>query len=1140
MHFKALCSIPRWAGLTKTILIAMNVTAALLLGVVLQVSASGYGQKITIKVKNAPVEQVFSQIQQQTGFAFICDESLLQQAHPVTVNVTNASIEEVLDACLKGQPLTYTFKNNLVEIRQKNITEQPPVLQSGDMPPPPADVRGRVVDSAGAPLEGASVKVKGTKIAVSTDARGNFELKSPADPDSRLTLVVSYVGYKTREIMVKGLLIRIPDIVLRHSESPLDNVEVVAYGTESRRFSVGSTATVTAAGIEKQPVTNVLLALQGQVPGLEITPSSGAPGAAVRLQIRGQNSLLSSLTSGVKPYDQPLFIIDGVPFAPQNQNSNQLFSFGGSSPYTQYSGMSPFSSINPADIESISVLKDADATSIYGSQGANGVILIVTKKGKPGTTNFDLSANSGVNIVTRNIRLLNTAQYLSLRKEALVNDGVDLSSASPSDYPDLLLFDQTRYTNWPKYYFGKTSNNTDIHASLSGGSASTNFNISAGVTHSNYNFPGNFGDNRLTLHSTVHHSALNSRLNVDLGIDYSYDKNNSSTQPSLALATVLPPNAPDLIDPGGNLVWKYQGVDVSRFQMNGYLRQPSDLQSYTLNSSLRTSYQIISGLRVSANLGYSRFTTTEAQQYPASSQSPEDATSYAIFGNSAAQTINIEPQLDYKHRIGKGEIAALVGGTYKKTTNNSTQMSGYGYTNDAFLGSISLASSVHASSAAEIYKYAASYGRIGYVYDHKYIINLTGRMDGSSNFGPGHRTGKFGSAGLGWILSEEDVFRSALPFISFAKLSGNYGTSGSDGIAPYQYQAFWQPQTSANPFQNVQPLKPTNLFNPDYSWDLKKTLNLSVDLGFLQDRLLVNATWYQSRTGNQLTNYMLPSQTGFTSVLENFNATVQNRGLELTVSSNTIKTTTFSWTTNFNFGLNRNKLLAFPGLATSSYASFYALGRSTSTILGYKYKDVNPTTGIFEFYTGAGGLTSSPNSNVVAKGGDMQPIADMQPSFSGGIGNSVGYKRFSLYFFFQFEKKKGINYLGSIYAQPIPGGPQNDPIQVLDHWSKPGDVSDMQRPTAGYGDAYYAGSYFVRSSGAYSDASYIRLKTVSLSYDLSHSFLKKMALKNGKVYLNAQNLLTITGYKVGDPEMAGQLFNFPLQRTIVGGVSLNF
>jgi TonB-dependent starch-binding outer membrane protein SusC len=378
--------------------------------------------------------------------------------------------------------------------------------------------------------------------------------------------------------------------------------------------------------------------------------------------------------------------------------------------------------------------------------------------------------------------------------------------------------------------------------------------------------------------------------------------------------------------------------------------------------------------------------------------------------------------------------------------------------------------------------------------------------------------------------------------MSYGKLSGSYGTSGSDGIAAYMYQPFWKPVNEVPAFQGFQPDAPQNLYNPNYSWALKKSLNVALDLGLFHDRVLANATWYRDREGNQLGGYPLPIQTGFSQVLENLPANIQNAGWEFTVTANPIRTKAFSWSTNFNITFNRNKLISFPDLAGSSYAYDYVLGKPTSEVVGFRYKGVNPTTGLFEYYTSKGQTTNNPLYELPSQGGDLVPIADPEVKYFGGFGNTFSYKHVSLYVFFQFSSQVAPNYMSTIYGSYLPGAAiANQPVQMLNYWKNPGDHTAFQKLTSNYGTtAALAAENFSSSSGAYSDDTYARLKTVALSYSLPDAFCKKAHIQSCRIYVNAQNLLTITDYKVADPEVYANYAAVPLQRTIVCGLNFNF
>lgn len=1119
----------RFAQIRRT----MKLTVLLLAATFLQTQATVVAQQVTLSGKNLTLKQVFSIVEKQTGYFVLYSLPVLKLGNPVTVAAKDVPVEQFLSEVFRSQPLLqFNIRDKSIFVSEKAVAIPGHTPLKADNATPP--VTGRVLNADGQPLEGASVRVKGSKKGTSTDSKGGFII----DASTGDVLVISYTGYKEVEIRLTSSY-NIGTIVLKVSESKLDEIQVIAYGTQTKRLAVGAVSTVESRDIENQPVTNVLNALAGLAPGLNINATSGAPGAAVKVQIRGQNSLSQSSFGG-KPYDQPLFIVNGVPVAAQNFNINTLSSLGGSDFLDTYGGTSPFNGLNPADIESISILKDAAATAIYGTQGANGVVIITTKKGKAGKTKLSATVNTGFNTATRTPRLLNLDQYLNFRKEALQNDGIDLSTALPTSYPDLLLFDQNRSTDWFNYYLGKTSQNTDAHVSLSGGTERTTFRLSTGYTISDYNFPGNFNYKRGTLHSNIHHSSADTHLMIDFGFDYNYERNYSAANTYVTKGILTPPNFPDLYDASGNVVWDYKGFNTGDFaQYAGILKQPNVLQTHNMTNSLAVAYQIVNDLRLSVNLGYSRISVDEAQQKPASTVNPgENPVSTANFAQSTFETIIVEPQLNYKHNFARGTLSALAGGTYKQNNSSVLQLVGTNYGDEALMGSIGSAGTIQVTDSYNPYKYVGAFARLDYTHDKKYIIQFSGRRDGSSNFGPGRQFGNFGSVALGWILSEEPFFKRSFGFISFAKLSGSYGTTGTDATTPYQFQQLFKADNTIPDFQGTRSLYIQNLYNPDYGWDTKKSLNIGMDLGFANDRVLLNLNYYRDRIGNQLVDYTLPTQTGFGSVLQNFPANVQNQGLEITISSKNISGKHFSWSTNFNISGNRNKLISFPGLEQSSYALNYTLGKSVSIVKGFLLKGVNPDNGIFEFYKKDGSATNEPAYGIPSQGGDVQEIANLDPGFIGGLTNTFTYKRLSLSFLFQFQHKQQASYLQSIYSGVKPGGFSNMPVELLDRWTKPGDVTAIQRLTSEFGTANYAAFYFTTSSGAYTDGSYVRLRNAALAYMLPASLCKKAGMTDAKLFVNAQNLFLITGFQVGDPELSN-IFSFPIQRTVAFGITIN-
>ncbi|WP_316834934.1 SusC/RagA family TonB-linked outer membrane protein [Pedobacter nutrimenti] len=1138
-------------GHVHKVLLIMRLTTIILIMTIMQVSASTFAQRITLSEKNATLSQIFDRISDQCGYDFVFNSDLMKGTKLVTINVKNTDLEKVLEQVFKDQPVYFSIEDRTIIITGKessllnNLKDKVTNLIE-----PVGDIRGTVTDSLGQPLAGATVSLnlKGHIQVAITDNKGEFYFNNLQQ--ERYTLLVTYVGYSKLEKAVKvgGKEVSLK-LVMHIVPSALDQVQVIGYGTESKRFSVGSVYTVNADVIGKQPVTNPLLALQGQVPGLSVVAMNGVPGSTTLVQLRGQNSLATNQLS-MKPYDQPYFIVDGVPFAPQNVNISQLANLANGQSFSggldQPMGMGAFSNINPSDIESITILKDADATAIYGTKGANGVILITTKKGKAGKTTVEVSVNSQVNAVARPVQLLNTQQYLELRRQAFAQDGIT-PSADPNDEsgyaPDLTIYDQNKYTNWQKVIQGNSTHNTDMHASVSGGSGNNTFIFSGGYTRSDYNYPGNFANQRYSLHSGLTTSSANKKLNLTLITDYSYNQNNSAS--GYAGSVLQSPNAPDQIDGNGKLIWSYKGVPVYTNFYAGLLEK-SDLQSFNFNSSLNVNYEILNGLKIGAGMGYSRNTGNEHSIYPSTAQNPSFINISAAFANTSAQNINIDPQINYTRTIGKGEFTALLGGTYQKTTSDFYQTQASGYSSDAFLSSINGARTLYPFDAANLNKYVAVFGRLKYIYDQKYILEFSGRRDGSSNFGPGNQFGTFGSVGAGWLFSEESAFKNALSFISYGKLSGSYGTTGSDASQGYKFQALYStfPNGSTTPFQGIKQNIPINLYNPDFKWATKKSINIGLDFGFFNNHLMLNATYYRDRQGDQLVEYPLAAQSGFSTVFENQPADVQNKGWEFTLSSTNIKSENFTWSSSFNISFNRNKLLAFPNLESSSYASQYVIGQPTSIVFGYPYKGVNPTIGMFEFYKADGTVTSNPDYRLVSQGGDRVIIGNRETNFMGGLGNNFNYKQFSLSVFCQFSSSTQPNALSAIYNDNKPPGIESNlPDYVLGkYWTGPGDTqATLQRLVSSYSSQYIGNAYnFSQSTGAYTNVTYLRVKTVALSYSLPDAWVQKVNVKGAGIFINAQNLFTITNYKFGDPEQPGSFTTFPLQRIVAFGLNLKF
>ncbi len=581
--------------LTKTVRV-LKLTAILLFAACIQVSAKGYGQSVTLSEKNASLEKIFREIRIQSGYTFVYRDEWLKQANKVDIDLHSASIDQALEACFKNQPLTYTLVQTTVVVRLKTTGEfQSPVLPP---PVPPADIHGHVTDSIGMPLQGASVIVKGAKKGVQTDKNGDFVLKN-VDPNA--TIIISFTGFESREFRLSdnpesksvGL-----NIMLKHSNSSLDEVQIIAYGQTTQRLSTGDVTKVSSTDIEQQPVVNALAALEGRVPGMFITQGSGMPGSPYVVQIRGLNSLLNG--------NDPFYVIDGVPYSSellQSTNPAAGINNGGYG--------SPLNFLNPTDIESISVLKDADATAIYGSRAANGAVLITTKKGKVGNVKLDINISRGGGKAPMKVNWLNTNQYLTMRQEAFANDSMQ---PNQSNAPDLLVWDTTRNTDWQKYFISGRATYNDVQGSISGGNTNTQYLFGGAYHHETTVFPGNWYDKKGSFHFNVTSSSNDGRFKAIVTGNYNLDFSNlSTTDPTANLN--LPPDAPPIYNKDGTL--NYAGYTLVyannpvAFSLRQYLAHTNNLIADGV-----FSYTIIKNLDAKLNVGYTNLQMNETSTFP--------------------------------------------------------------------------------------------------------------------------------------------------------------------------------------------------------------------------------------------------------------------------------------------------------------------------------------------------------------------------------------------------------------------------------------------------------------------------------------------------------------------------------------------
>ena len=1085
----------RSVAIKKTLRIAKAILITLLV-FTFQSSAKDFTQEISLSLKNVKLETVFSEIQKQTNYRFIYTHEQLETSRKVSLDVKRAQLETVLQLCFKEQPLTYTIEERFIVIALKEKLER----QNNSVQW--IDVIGKITNEQGQILQGASVLVKGSNRGTATNVNGEFILQG-LEPDD--ILIISSIGYETQAISLGGQTVIA--VQLKTAVTSLDETVVIAYGTTTRRLNTGSVSKVTSAAISKQPVSNPLAALQGRVPGLFITQSNGLPGSNFSVLIRGRNSLQNG--------NSPLYIIDGIPFLNDAERLAQR---------SNLNANSPFNSINPAEIESIEILKDADATAIYGSRGANGVVLITTKKNKTKGNKLELNIYRGWGKVTRTMDFLNTPQYLQMRREAFSNDGVTPTIANA---PDLVAWDSSRYTDWKKILIGNTAKTTNAQVVFSSAIDKVNFSVGANYYSETTVFPGESGDKRTSVYLNASHTSLDKKLSVDAGVNYAIDKSTLLSQDLTSFITTSP-NAPLTFDSVGNLNWSENGGRYS----NPFALLMQEYEGITdrLTGHANFEAKIYRGLYFKTSTGFNFVQFNETGITPIISQDPaSNPKGSANFGSNTIKSWIIEPQLEYSIDIGKkGKLKSLFGFTFQQNENKSIVNRGTGYTNDALIKSITGAGTITATDNASQYRYEAIFGRINYNWNNKYLINLTGRRDGSSRFGPGKQFANFGAIGAAWNFSEEKFVQRNLSFISFGKIRSSYGITGNDQLGDYNYLDTWG--AARFPFQGQPALTPTKLFNPDYSWEQIRKLDAAIELGFFKDRILLTANWFLSRSDNQLLFYSLPSQTGFTGVLRNFPGQVQNEGLEFELNATWIDKKQFTWNTNFNLTTAKNKVRKFPGLATSNYATTYAIGEPTNVKIGYHYLGVDPQSGIYKY--------EDKNQDGLLNSGDYYLLGSTNPKFYGGIEQNFRYKNWNLDFLFQFVKQEGLHPVFFNYSSV--GGRRNEPLLILDHWQKSGESPEFEKYTQQFGTAAsLAALQTANSSAVLTDASYIRLKNLSLSYNLPQKIVAKSKIKQWRIYFQGQNLLALTSFVGSDPESQLNQVLPPL-RMITFGTQITF
>ncbi|MFI1771460.1 SusC/RagA family TonB-linked outer membrane protein [Thalassobellus citreus] len=1085
-------------------------------------SNSGFSQNTKILISNdskVSVEEVFEIIKNQTDYRFAYQSNVFENLSEVTLKKGVITLNKLLQLSLRpAYDYQFDDKNNsifIIPYKEKKIFPQEDHV-----------VTGRITTKEGFPLMGVTVLVENKSIGVFTNEEGKYKIKVSNNDVLKFT----YIGYEKKEIKVDSQ--QEINVVLEEALSELDEVQVTAYGKTSKRLATGNITTITSEEIRKSPVSNVLQAVQGKVPGVFIRQTSGQAGTPFDIQIRGVNTLKTINQSA----PQPLLVVDGVAFPAGNLQGNSskgIFSFEFDS--TSGNGLSY---INPNDIETINFLKDGDATAIYGSRGANGVILITTKKAKKGEPTVSFSTRSGYSFAGRSPKLLNTEDYINYRTEAVENSGNGIGF---SDLDINGTFSDTRYTDWKESLLksGAFSNFNSI--SYSGGSDNARYLVRGNYNKEN-SILNNSGANTLAgIHFDLSTNTSDHKFTLGLTGTYTASKNTGSIFDTFRLFTA--PNAPDPYNEDGTI----NQVDFDEYDFINPARINEVIAENKVDNligNINFRYTPVKGLVFKANAGISNLSSRDlyakpTTYYPLNTFS-ENSSSISRFN---IKTITIEPSVSYQANLGNlGTAIVNFGATFQEKQAERSEVSATDLFSDNQLRDPAQAGFEKVSYGSDNTnsRYTGVFGILNYNFVNKYLLNLSLRRDGSTKFGAENRFATFGSVGASWILSEENWFKNNIKFIDFAKFRGSFGTVGGDGIDDYLYLSTYYTSVAYGNEDTLEPEGPSNAF---LQWEHNEKSELGVNLGLFKSRIQLGYSYYTTITEKSLTDLATSAVTGVTRYFTNSPAKIKNWGHEITLSTENIKNEAFSWTTNFNITLPKSELVAFNNVDGLQENHNFVVGKPVTGIKVYNYQGVNPETGNFNFFKDLDGNGKIDDGEVDEftfdlNDNDATEFVDLAPEFFGGIQNTFSYKNFSLGVFFSFQKRNIRTAFASEFsAFSSPGGANKNISQDVYNarWQNPGDITDIPRFAPGFFSTFAFENYKI-SNGAYTNVSYARLQNVNLNYNLPSKWLQKVGLKSMQIYLQGQNLLVISDFKGRDPEVIDALG--PL-RTFVFGLDLS-
>lgn len=975
------------------------------------------------------------------------------------------------------------------------------------------------------PLPGVNITLKGKSgQGTISDVDGKYSIQASSDD----VLVFSFVGYNSQEILV-GNRSQI-DVTLSTDETQLGEVLVVGYGSQNKRDLTGAVGSVKGDEIARLPVASLDNALQGRAAGVFVTSPSGTPGAGITMQIRGNTSLSAS--------SQPLYVIDGIPVI--SEDLSGLFSGGQST--------NSLADINPADIESIEILKDASAAAIYGSRGANGVVLITTKRGKSGEAKIDISGFYGVQSVTNEIQMHSSQEFLELMNDAIRQDLRAGANYSYDNITDVWGFDPADPNLQNTRWYDEIFRNAPIQSydiAASGGNEKTQYYTSLSYFDQEGVQIGT-GFKRISGRVNLD-TKVNDWLKVGTNMTLNRTIQNRTINDNSLYGVVINTIAGDPLMP----VREEDGSYADPFNYFGwwmldnpvliaenyyrYTRTVRGLASVFAEATISPELKLRSSLSID-------YTNLDDESYtPIISRESQNGNfnGFGTYGATQDFTWLAENYLTYTKTFGEiHNLTALAGLSYQASNRNFASISAQGFPSDQFT-KLSVASRVTAGSTSGTEWGLASYfARFNYSLKDKYLFTFTGRADGSSRFGDNFRFGFFPSGSFAWRIGDEEFMKSQ-DFVSDLKARVSYGVTGNqDGIGNFASRGLF----GVTAYRQTPGLIPTQLSNSNLTWESTKQLDVGLDVGFLENRITLTADYFVKTTDDLLLNRLIPGISGFSSVIENIGK-IENRGFELTVGG-AILTGPFQWNSSFNISQVRNKVLELEvddQILNDSH--ILKVGEPIGTFFLIDHEGVDPETGNMRWV--------DLNDDGVINSADRRIVGNAQPDFFGGWNNNFSYKGFDLGVFFQFIVGNDIfNHSRASYENlgwsrigtgfPLPDG--NNHKLADQRWMEPGDITDI--PRASLTNV----NWREYSSRWLEDGSFLRLKTLTLGYTFTRPVLDRIGLRSLRVYAQGQNLLTFTSYTGFDPEVnqnarnpqvAGSDFGtFPQTRSINFGFNI--